>query len=271
MARFSERHGFSSIDADIRIRNDAPDELRDVVLAIAYEIGLSPSPMRALMCRLLRKRKDPSNWSEWPNVADECQGLIQNCHWYEVYDIIEGIYQTLLKPRFRDDANGPALGANKFEEEINRYFRREGIGWQLVDGAIEMRGPEAFESAVHEARQELSSIGRQTASSELHEAIRDLSRRPEPDVTGAVQHAMSALECVTREVCGNSKATLGELMKRYPNTFPKPLDQAVEKLWGYSSESGRHLKEGGLPTFEDVELVVGLCGVLCRYLVRKLQ
>jgi len=271
MARFSERHGFGTTDTEIRIRNDAPDELRSVVLQIAYEVGLSPTRMRSLMCRLLRKRANQGNWSEWPNVASECEDLIHGCSWYEVYDAIEKIYEVLLESRFNDLTHGPGHEADKFAKEINHYFRREGIGWQLVGGNVEMRGPEVFETAVHEAGQLLASYGKQTSTSELHEAVRDLSRRPEPDVTGAVQHAMSALECVTREVCGNCKPTLGDLMKRYPNTFPKPLDQAVEKLWGYSSETGRHLKEGSSPSFEEAELIVGLSGVLCRYLASKLR
>jgi len=271
MARFSERHGFDTTDAEIRITNDAPEELRSVVLHIAYEVGLSYSQLRSLMCSLLRKRADPNNWSEWPNLANECEGLIQNCQWYEVYDIIEEIYRRFLDPDFYDRTHGRAHFATKFAAEINRYFCREGIGWHLIEDVIEVRGPEAFETAVHEARQELSSLGKKTATSELHEAIKDLSRRPEPDCTGAVQHAMSALECVAREVCGNSQLTLGQLMKRYPTTFPKPLDQAIEKLWGYTSETGRHLREGNPPSFEDVELIVGLSGVLCRYLARRLQ
>jgi len=270
MARFSERHGLRPPDAEIRIRNDAPSNMRGVLLDIADELGLSPRPMRTLLCRVLRKSADPNNWSEWPNISQECQDLIRDCEWYEVYDIIEELYQTFLELGPYNSANGPNYFAEKFSQELNHYFRREGIGWQLNDGVIEIRGPEFFEVAVHEARDALASLNKNTASSELHEAIRDLSRRPEPDITGAVQHAMSALECVARDVCGNSKLTLGDVVKRYPETFPKPLDQSVEKLWGYASESGRHLKEGQTPSFEEAELVVGLSGVLCRYLARKL-
>jgi hypothetical protein len=166
---------------------------------------------------------------------------------------------------------GSVGGAEHFSEEINRYFRGRGIGWQLVDGQIEVRGSEAFEEAVHQAKEILDSQGRRTATIELHEAILDLSRRPAPDITGAIQHAMAALECVSREVVNDQKPTLGDLIKRNPNLFPKPLDQAIEKAWGYTSETGRHLKEGNSPTFEEAELIVGLAGVLCRYLAKKLQ
>ncbi|MGB9152354.1 MAG: hypothetical protein WCD70_04620 [Alphaproteobacteria bacterium] len=271
MAKFSERHGLEAPEAEINVRADAPQEMRHMVLDFAYEFGLSPSPMRSLLCHLLMKTSNSDNWSEWPNIAGECDGLIEGCPWYDVYDIIEEIYLTFLKPDYYAYGKDPHYTAELFSSKMNRYFRREGIGWQLVDGKIELRGSEIFEMAVHEARAELAAHGKQTASTELHEAIHDLSRRPSPDATGAVHHAMSALECVTRELCGNNQSTLGGLIKQYPTTFPKPLDQAIEKLWGYSSEHGRHIKEGNPPSFEEAELIVGLCGVLCRYLARKLR
>ncbi len=266
MERFSARHGLSRPDAEIRIRNEAPDEMRGIVLDIAYESGLSPSPMRTLLCRLLRKRADPSNWSEWPNVAGECEDLIRQCEWYEVYDIIEEIFKSLQKPDSYDAAGGNRAG--RFADEINRYFRREGIGWQLNSGEVVTRGTEIFEAAIRGAAEALASAQKPTARNEIHEALVDLSRRPEPDLTGAIHHSMAALECVARDVCGDPRATLGEIIKRYPAVIPKPLDEAVAKAWGYASEVARHVREGRNPERKEVELIVGLAATVATYLVR---
>src|SRR5439155_8871530 len=46
MAMFSSRHGFEPQEAEIRVRNDAPYNLRGVVVDIAYEAGLDPHSMR---------------------------------------------------------------------------------------------------------------------------------------------------------------------------------------------------------------------------------
>ncbi len=121
------------------------------------------------------------------------------------------------------------------------------------------------------AAQVLGDTGRPTAERELHEAIADLSRRPEPDLSGAVHHALAALECVMRDACDDPKATLGELVKRYPGRLPKPLDTAVEKLWGYASEAGRHMREGGTPTHADAEFVVGATATIVTYLASTSQ
>src|SRR5690606_10635807 len=111
--------------------------------------------------------------------------------------------------------------------------------------------------------------GLSTAKRELQEAISDLSRRPFPDVTGAIQHAMAALECTARVCSGDAKATLGDILKRYPELVPRPLDEALSKLWGFASENARHIREGREPTRDEAELVVSLVASVSTYLTRK--
>lgn len=74
---------------------------------------------------------------------------------------------------------------------------------------------------------------------------------------------------VPRGVSGNSKPTLGKLMQRHPDLFPKPVDNAVEKLWGYASENARHGREGNAPTREEAMLIVGISVTLVNYLIHK--
>lgn len=261
--RFSERQGLVGNDAEIAVRREAPHELRGVMIDIAREAGLSPSSLRPIVCRVRRVRANSNNWSEYPNIAGEVEELVDGAPWFEVYDLIEEIQADL--------GRSSGSRATYFEQEINKYFRKTGIGWQLVDGHIQVRGPEAFEVAVRHAQETLAESGWETAAREIHEALRDLSRRPDADLTGAIQHAMAALECTARLVCEDPRATLGELLKRQPDLFPPPLDQSVDKAWGYASERGRHLREGRDPAGEEAELIVGLSSVLVTYLVRKLR
>jgi hypothetical protein len=115
----------------------------------------------------------------------------------------------------------------------------------------------------------LEGANKHTAASELREANADLARES-PDLSGAVQHSLAALECVARDHCGDH-ATFGKLLERYPDLFPKPLDKALEKIWGFASEMGRHLQEGRMPSREEAELLVGLAMACCTYLVRKIS
>lgn len=268
--RFSKRMGLDNQDpVEITVRNDAPTGLRQFVVSLAYDAGLSPSPMRTLLCRFLRVAPNPGNWSEWPNVAGEVDDLIAGCKWYTVYDIIEGVYRRLKDGGYTVQQGNAADPAEYFAGELNAFFFQNGIGWQLVDGQIQVRGSEIFEEVTHTTIDVLSETAHRTAQKEIHQALIDLSRRPEPDVTGAVQHALAALECVARDACGDPKATLGEILKRHQDLLPRPLDAAVEKAWGYASEHGRHLREGREPSMAEAELLVGMASVIATYLVKK--
>lgn len=269
--RFSERLGLdSSTSKEIVVRNDAPDGLRGVIIIIAYEAGFSPSPMRTLICRVLRERPDPNNWSEYPNIKNEVEQLIDTCEWFKVYDIIEEIYEALKNDIYTISSKRDVPPYEYFANELNKYFAKEGIGWQLINGQIQIRGPEVFEEATRKAINTLGNLKKDTARHEIHQALLDLSRRPTPDITGAIQHSLAALECVARDSCGDQKATLGEIIKKYPNIIPPPLDQSIEKAWGYSSEYARHLREGRTPELEEAELLVGISGSVINYLLKKM-
>ena len=259
---FSKRHRFRpATEIEISIRYDAPHEFRGVLPEIAYACGYRPTSLRTQVCRVLMERPDENNWSD-PNVVEELRYHFDNCEWYRVYDVVEALYLDMSdKPhRFK---------LEKFVEEVNEYFRENGIGWKLIDGRIEVRGPEALQNTVEIAKATLDSTGLRTAKQELNEALADLSRRPDPDVSGAIQHAMAALECVAREVTGDPKATLGEIMKHQSMLVPKPLDQAISKVWGYASENARHIREGHVAEYEEAQLIVGICAAVITYLSAK--
>jgi len=112
-------------------------------------------------------------------------------------------------------------------------------------------------------------IPKPKTQNEIREALKDMSKRPTPDITGSVQHSVVALECLCREITGEKSLTLGKLINTHSQIIPKPLDKVVSGLFGFASEQGRHLREGGAPDYEEAELVVHLCASLCTYLTKK--
>lgn len=258
---FSKRQGlFSLRETEITVREDAPEGLRGVIKMAFYDLNKKPSDLRQITTRVLKIPADSNNWSEFPNIDWEVGRHLENCEWYLVYDIIEVIIQKL---------NGKEK--ETFTNDINEYFVTNGIGWKIVNGLIETRGDEVFETAVRTVVSVLESAKLQTAKTEIREALSDLSRRPTPDITGAIQHSLACLECVTREFTGDKKSTLGDLMKKYPGVIPSPLDQAVTKIWGFTSEQGRHLREGEAPEYLEAELVVEVTSAIATYLGKKIQ
>lgn len=260
--RFSRRNGFrTELNAPITMRNEVPDDLRGYLVELAYENGFKADDLRSIVCRLLRKAPDVKhNWGA-DNIDREIRTHLEDCPWYFLYDLIETLAEILSEDGYREYGK-------PFEEDINEFFMMRGIGWKLENNRIVFRGDEGLDAILAVAAQTINQNGYQTASSELHEAIVDMSRRPTADVTGAIQHAMASLECVARDLT-NSKETLGKWIERNREAFPPPLDKATELLWGYASNHGRHLKEGDEASFEEAELILGLCASLGNYLAHK--
>jgi hypothetical protein len=236
MSTFSQRRGFAPSDAPITIRDEAPGWMRDYVVTIAQEVHIGVSDLREMLCALLLESPDSNNWSA-RNIESEVRILLGHAEWYHVYDFIEIIAQRLQRQRMNDFLA-------QFSEQLNEAFRLKGVGWQLLDGQIEIRGEKSFEMSVRTAIAATGETGRSVASRELHEALQDLSKRPTPDITGAIQHGMAALECVARDVTGRPNATMGAIIKNHSGLLPKPLDQGVEKICGYASDQARHVREG---------------------------
>lgn len=258
---FSTRHGYNSQGIPITVREDAPADLRFAVVGIARnKCGVSSDRLGQLICGVLFVAPDEGNWSEG-NVWGEVQLLMRQCDWFKVYDVAEEIWRSL-------ELQGPEHEYQGiYASELNRFFCERGIGWELRDDVgIVFRGDETFTQITEPAEAALRDAGRDVAAQEIHEALRDLSRRP-ADLTGAVQHAAAALECTARDLTGDPKATLGPLIKKLG--LPKPLDEAVEKLWGFASNNARHLNEGGKLAGEDVQLVVQVACTICIYLTAK--
>jgi AbiJ N-terminal domain 4 len=163
-------------------------------LETARDLGLAPSDIRDIVCAVLQRRPNRRNWSEYPNVWEEAQEDVYGCQWFQVYDIIEKIWNRFKRADDRsvwDEERAPA-----FRQAINDFFLTNGIGWQLVKGEIVM----------------FSRI-------------------------------------LARAITGDPQATLGEILKKHPDLLPRPLYEALSKVWfcfdGGSPSQGRSAAETG--------------------------
>lgn len=250
------------------LEEEAPEGLRSFVLFHLSYIGrLDIHRLRDLVSHTIRHIPNPSNQSV-AEIWNEVESAVRTCEWFLVYDLIEEIYRAL---RWSDDKQ------EGFVAEVNEFLREHDIGWQLRTAPIAgvdflapeivIRGSDAFETPVTAAMQVLQHSAKNAAQSELREALHDLSRRPLPDLTGAVHHAMAALECVAADVCGETGETLGQVVRRHPDRFPAPLGDAVSKLYGFASDRARHVTEGKAPAQKDAELVVTIAAALTTFLL----
>ena len=262
---FSKRRGFSSQPKEIIIREDAPKNLRTfVLLTVKDELGFQWPLLRKVLCRVLRELPDENNWTEDPNIRDEVEDLLTACDWFKVYDFIEALHVHFAECDHDTDSSF----APRFADEINSFFIEKGIGWQLVNGAVEMRGDEAFEGTVKTAVAVLERNEKPTAAGHLRFSIAALSARPKANTSGAVAHATNAVECVLGKITGQAM-TLGKYLDKHPSLFHPALKKGLDGVYGYASDEGaRHGKQGTEPTAEEAEFTVAVCAATCTLLTR---
>ena len=152
--------------------------------------------------------------------------------------------------------------------------------YRHFDMKVAFEGRKYFERLEAEAEEEsrvdrmpvarlMEAAGHQASLRELKEAHSDLTKRPEPDLTGVVQHCMAALECTARLIAGADSGTLGDLLKRRTLNLPPHLSAMLSKAWGFASDRGCHVKEGQPVSYPDAELMLNLCEAVIVYLLRS--
>ena len=92
--RFSTRFGYGGQHQDLIIE-DAPEQirvgLREVLAACGRE---GPGAQREMICKALRRRPDPNNWS-YGNVSSEVDELLEGVEWFEFYDLCQMLSEMI--------------------------------------------------------------------------------------------------------------------------------------------------------------------------------
>jgi hypothetical protein len=273
---FSRRHGLFGPRVGTLIHDDAPNSVRTKLVEFLSSLNLSNLgadfngvKLHSLFCQVTGDIPlGLENWGNGHLAFGEAKQLIYKCKWFHFYEIVEELAQLLRK---RDPRHGTL-----FAIEMNETFTTRGIGWQLVDAKVVTRGDEAFEHTIKVAEQELAN--RQTTRTRIQEAINDLSRRPEPDLAGAISHAFAAMECIigdikytSEEIRESTHHTFGSFLQKHVDLFPsEDFKEGFQRLWRYANNEGsRHGKEGVEPARDEAELIVSLAAALVTYLNRR--
>jgi hypothetical protein len=262
---FSKRYGHFPTRDSITVYDDAPESLRKFLMYAAHQ-HLSFLAMYVHVSDVLNVPTGGRNVSE-ESCRDDVESLMNRASWFRIYDIIERFW---IEIRAKRDGEVPAA---KFATKINDFFIENGIGWQLTAGQVVTRGDEVFETGVKTAQAELKGAGRPTAARRIHEALQDLSGRPEADYAGDISHALSALEAVAKDVTAQETLTLGQLIAQGKLNGLLPSEnirQSVMYAWKYANDEGaRHGKEGKEPERDEAEFIVGLAATVVTYLNRR--
>lgn len=159
-----------------------------------------------------------------------------------------------------------------YKTEINELFQREYVGYRFIDGEIT---PISDDIEVAEIEKSLD-IEFQGCKSHIKKALGFLSDRENPDYKNSIKESISAVESICQIIAQNSKATLGEALKKLEEHGVK-IHEAMKKsfssLYGYTSDEGgiRHCEgmfESNV-TFEEAKFMLVSCSAFVNYLIAE--
>jgi hypothetical protein len=251
---FSKRFGFAG--STPLVHDSAPIAFRHAVLALLTDAFTLSSRVLNLVQLLAGVPRPAAQFMLDDELA---RTLIEQCDWVRVFEIAEEGFRRL-----------PIRSAKAalYEQGLNAACHANYVGWYMQEGQLKVRGTDAEEVALNATIDVLQAAGKTTTAAELKAARDDLSRLPHPDVTGAMQHAGAAIECFARDL-SNSKDTFGALISKHPSLFPGAYRKIAEGVWAVVTNQGRHLQEGGEPTFEEAMMFVGIIASLTGYLTYR--
>ena len=252
---FSERYDYAPQRSSLTYE-DAPEQIRQGLREVLANCGYNhPSTQRAIICKALRIRPDPNNWSA-TNVDGEVDSLIHGCVWYEFYDMCERIAKNLTN--------------DSFESEINQLFREEGVGYVISEGRITKVGSEEFDQAVRAAVEELGNPRFSVPLQQFGKAL-DFRNSMPPDYPNAVKEAVNAVEGVWQIVTNKPGTALPTLLSSAEPSLPSGLKKLYDGLYGYGSgsEGARHAGVGGdVPETEEAEFIIHSAAAAIRYALK---
>ena len=177
--------------------------------------------------------------------------------WFEVYDILEFIFQIKKGPKMLRD--------------LNSILERELAGYRFLKGKFvpvtDKQEIEALEIA-------LSDGPYDGVQAHLNQALEHLSRRENPDYRNSIKESISALESMTRIITGKEKATLGDALNDLEKNgrLHPALKRSFSALYGYTSDEGgiRHaMLEKPDIGVNDAKYFLISCSAFINYLKTK--
>lgn len=191
----------------------------------------------------------------------------------EVLTIVEYITNYFLQWQMSQHQKGiHYYDLIDYKAEINELFQREYVGYRFIDGEIT---PISDDIEVAEIEKSLD-IEFQGCKSHIRKALGFLSDRENPDYKNSIKESISAVESICQIIAQNSKATLGEALKKLEEHGVK-IHEAMKKsfssLYGYTSDEGgiRHCEgifESNV-TFEEAKFMLVSCSAFVNYLIAE--
>jgi len=212
---------------------------------------------------------------EYPNdwqVAEALKDIMLQGLWTEPYQLIEDLYAKDI-PRLVELETHTV---DSFEKQVNFALRRYNSGYTLIDGLFVPITNQQELNELETLTVNTKVFNLQNIHTHIHSAFELLSQRPNPEYRKVMHESICMVEGICRLI-EPSAQTLGEALNKIKNSnfnLPKTLNQAFEKIYGYTSSTDgiRHnlkLDDKNELDIEDARFFLIMCSAFTNYLIVK--
>lgn len=212
---------------------------------------------------------------------ETCKGYIKNTFLRDSYDAVLSLVEYLANkidseiPQYNRQYicnNDGTVKWIHFQEEINKLFEKECVGFRFIDDKIVAITDKIEIKEIEESLQ--SNYG--GCKSHIEKAVGFLADREHKDYKNCIKESISAVESICQIMVDDEKATLGEAIKKLKDNGIKihpALETAFSKLFGYTSDEGGIRHAEGLfvseVSFEEAKFMLVSCSAFVNYLISE--
>ncbi len=186
--------------------------------------------------------------------------------WYEKLNLLEFIINYLYD--YAQIHNDYYRLVESFVSRINNEFERLFFGYRIIDGIIT---PIADKIEI-ETIEETISGNSDNVKLHIEAALAHYSKRPEPDYRNSIKESISAVECVCREITGESTLdrAIPKLQAKGIQLNPQ-FEDGLKKMYYYTNDQRtgiRHalLDDAYVPTIAEAKYMLVVCAAFVNYI-----
>ncbi len=159
--------------------------------------------------------------------------------------------------------------ATEFQEKFNLLFKRECVGYRLINfTATKLTNEEEIKSVESALNTKYDAC-----SKSIEKALNYLYDRKSPDYENSVKESISAIEGMCNIINGTKNNSLGDALKELESNgvvIHGAMKEAFNKLYGYTSDKSGIRHNGGVDentTFEEAQYMLVSCSAFLNYLI----
>ena len=217
---------------------------------------------KQLWGEFLKRRIDELDY-RWPFAFGSVKKEFFASDWFRVYDFLEFVVD-----------NDSQLDRDAFMAACNCVLEREMSAYRFVGGELTPITSEEEITEIEEALEAPAPYDR--VRSHIAQALALMSDREAPDYSNSIKESISAVEALCQIIVGDSKATLGDALKKLEDEYPLhgALKSAFSNLYGYTNDAhgirhARGLDDSHDLQFEDAKFMLAACSAFVNYVIAK--